>query len=115
VEVPVNWYSITGMIGSNITLTGSGIIPDPTPDPTPDPETSVALADFAYVQALYNTLRTKYPVGTSQNLLLEAIATDNNKAARKAYQYYNALLAEGKTKTQALSTLSRDFNLDLTK
>jgi hypothetical protein len=115
VEVSVNWYAITTMAGSSFVLTGTEIIPDPKPDPKPNPNGEISLADFGYVQALYNGFRVTKTVGAAQTLLMEVLKTDQNNAAKKAYQYVSTLMASGKSQAESIASLSKSFGLDLTK
>lgn len=102
------------MIESPVTLTGTELNPGPEPETEPK-DTSIALIDFTYVQAVYNSLRVSYPVAAAQMMLVEAIKTDKNIAAQKAYQYYAGLLEKGETHLGALKTMSRALNIDLFK
>lgn len=102
------------MMENQVTLTGTELKPDQEPETEPK-DTSISLIDFTYVQAVYNSLRASYPVAAAQTMLVEAIKTDKNIAAQKAYQYYAGLLEKGETHLGALKTMNRALNIDLFK
>ena len=83
------------------------------PDPDPDRDTSVSLADFGYVQSVYNELRKTNTVARSQTMLITQLKDSSNKSAIKFLLYYNELIGSGKPQMESMSVLSKRFSLNL--
>lgn len=122
VEVPVQWFSITGITSANLTLTSNGETPvvpvDPVVDPPKKPETGASLTDLQYVQGVFNCIVSENPKKSNevvQGLFITAIKQDANKGATKVLAYYDALMLSGKSMNDSLRVISKDFNLKLYK
>ncbi|MHC1734520.1 MAG: hypothetical protein AB9921_02475 [Erysipelotrichaceae bacterium] len=126
VEVPVQWFSITGITSANLTLTATGekpVVPVEPPvvapvDPPKKPETGASLTDLQYVQGVFNRIVSENPKKSNevvQGLFITAIKQDANKGAAKVLAYYDALVLAGKSPNDSLRVISKDFNLKLYK
>lgn len=112
-EIPINWLEIMASAKGNITLSGSSIIVPPVVVH----DTEVALIDFAYVQAMFESVKLKYPnqsISKIQTAFIELIKNNTNRAARKTKEYYDLLVLEGKSQTDIFKMISSDFDLKLT-
>lgn len=118
VEVPVGWYSLSANTNSGTTLIGEydDSIPDPIIPDDPEKDTEIALTDFTYIESVYGQIKNQNigaTLNTIQTKFIERLRDDNNNAAKVVIKYYDSLINQGKSRSEALTIISADYNIDI--